>query len=230
MAGVAAVVTRLGAEVLPASSQAALLQDVAVLAAGVALDDARLAVTGKVVGAAALVAGGTARTGPGSSTGGTGTLGTSGNGGTAVGGAVLQDVAELAAVVALQPLSLSGAVQLDVADVTTRVALLGGGLLGLGAVAGLVAGLAAVVAQSLLLGAVVGQVADLTTLVTRSREHRSHLFFLSFSIKRVVCKRRELGQEENFFFRLREWGGDAACANQLCDFTHRRSNTRLLTS
>ena len=180
MAGVAAVVTRLGAEVLPASSQAALLQDVAVLAAGIALDDARLAVTGKVVGPTALVAGGAARAGPRSSTGGTGTLGTRGNGGTAVGGAVLQDVAELAAVVALQPLGLSGAVQLDVADVTTRVALLGGGLLGLGAVARLVAGLAAVVAQSLLLGAVVSQVADLTTLVTRSREHRSHLFFLSF--------------------------------------------------
>lgn len=189
VAGLATVVAGLGTDVVATSSRTAVLGDVASLTAGVALQGTGLAVTGKVVGATALVAsGGVARTSTGSSS-------SLGNSGTRVGTlsrAVLGDVAKLTTVVALGALRRGGAVRLDVANITTRVALLGGGLLGVRAVVGLVPGLAAVVAQSLLLGAVVGQVANLTTLVTRSREHSSHLSLSLETQRFTVCKRMKI--------------------------------------
>lgn len=164
VAGLAAVVTGLGHLV---GSKRALLGDVAALAARVALDRTRLAVLGKVVRTAALVTGG--------ALGELAQLLVSRRSwsSTLVLRALSRDVAELRAVVALGALGAVWAVASDVANVTAQVALLGLGGLWLRARRRLVAGLATVVAQSLLLLAVVGDVAGLTTFVTRSWEHFS---------------------------------------------------------
>lgn len=148
----------------------ALLGDVAVLSARVALHGASLAVLGEVVGATALVAHGTL--GTELTTGlSWGRGGRRSSWGRLVLRAVSGDVAKLGTVVALGTLSRVGAVALHVANVTAQVALLGGRGLWLGTSRRLVAGLATVVAQSLLLLTVVSDVAGLTALVTRSGEH-----------------------------------------------------------
>lgn len=163
VAGLTTVVTGLGHLV---GGRVTVLGNVAVLAAGVALDGTGLTVLGKVVGATALVA--------------HGALGELGwellvswrsRSSTLVLWALSGDVAELRAVVALGALGAVWAVASDVANVSTQVALLGVRGLWLRARRRLVAGLATVVAQSFFLLTVVGNVAGLTALVTGSWEH-----------------------------------------------------------
>lgn len=164
VAGLATVVASLGHLV---GGKSALLGDVATLTAGVALDSASLAVLGEVVWATALVA----HSALGAAKLTASSWSWSRRCTALVLWALSRDVAKLRAVVALRALSAVWTVALDVADVSTQVALLGGGGLWLWTSGRLVAGLATVVAQSLSLLTVVGDVAGFTALVTGSWEH-----------------------------------------------------------
>lgn len=170
----------------------AVTRDVAELAAGVALHGLSLAITGEVVGTTALVAGcgagvaaestaestleTTASTTGTAASGGTG-RGSTGSGSSGV-GAVASKVARLAAVVAAAVgttvQAQGGAVSLDVAETLAVVALLGLGGTGQRAGARLVAGLLAVVAETLSGRADLSIVANSATLVAcATRQHHS---------------------------------------------------------
>lgn len=170
MAGLAALVTGLGELV---GGHVAVLGDVASLTARVTLDRASLAVLGKVVWTTALVTGGTlARESAATSSWWSSRRVSL--------WALSGDVAKLGTSVTLGSLGSVRAVTLNVANVTARVTLLGGGGLWLRASTRLVTWLATVVAQSFLLLTVVGDVAGLTAFVTSSWEHFYYLFFEVF--------------------------------------------------
>jgi hypothetical protein len=169
----------------------AVTRDVAKLAAGVALHGLSLAVTGEVVGTTALVAGcgaGVAAESTAESTletaasTGTATSGGTGRGSTSSGssgvGAVAGKVTGLAAVVAAAvgtAVQAQGrAVSLDVTETLAVVALLGLSGTGQRAGARLVAGLLAVVAETLSGRADLSIVTNSATLVAcATRQHHS---------------------------------------------------------
>jgi hypothetical protein len=187
-----------------------ITRDVAELAAGVALHSLSLAVTGEVVGATALVAGSgalvaaeatteitleTAARATGATASRTSRGTTSGTGvGTGTGnsgaGAVAGKVAGLAAVVAAAVGAVQtegGTVSLDVTEALAVVALLGLGGTGKRAGARLVAGLLAVVAETLSWSADLGIVANSATLVARAtRQHHCGRFLLKDSSERKL--------------------------------------------
>jgi hypothetical protein len=162
VASLTALVASLASRVERATvGSSAVAGDVAELAAGVALHGLSLAITSEVVGAAALVAGGRARAAGESATAAKATVAAAGNGSTATHGtgadrvgAGAGQMAGLAAVVA----STAGtgaaqaqgrAVGLDVAKTLAVVALLGLGATRQRAAVRLMAGLLAVVAETL---------------------------------------------------------------------------------
>lgn len=165
VASLTAVVARLGELV---GSLVTVLGDVAALTARVTLHGVGLAVLGKVVRAATLVAQSGLTAGSGLSLS---WLGGSGWSSSLVFGALSGDVAKFGAVVTLGTLRAVGAVALHVTNVTAGVTLLSVSGFWLRAGRRLVAGLATVVAQSLGLLAVVSNVAGLAALVTGFREH-----------------------------------------------------------
>lgn len=207
MAGLTALVASLASGVEgTAVGGGAVAGDVAELAAGVALHGLSLAITGKVVGATALVAGGGTRAAGEAATGEAAVTATAHGGTTAhgtradrVGAGTLEHVstqeygvcsrgaeaqtyskmAGLAAVVAAAAGGVAGeaqsrAVGLDVAKTLAVVALLGLGGARKRAAVGLVAGLLAVVAETLRGGADLGVVADVATLVASTTRERRH--------------------------------------------------------
>jgi len=182
----AALVARLANRVEGAAvGSSAVARDVAELAASVALHGLRLAVAGKVVGSAALVAAGRAlRSGV---EGRAGKLGEStavdgaatGNDSTMGVGASANEVTGLAALVASTSRRGTAkaecrAVGLNVAEALAVVALLRVGAARERAIARLVVGLLAVVAEAMGRGAGLGVVAQLTTLVAGTARERSH--------------------------------------------------------
>lgn len=187
MAGLTTLVAGLSSGVERATvGSGAVSGDMAELAAGVALHSLSLAITGKVVGTTALVASGRARaTSEATTAVATGEATTAHRSTTAHGartdrvGASASKVTGLATVVA----STAGtgaaqaegrAVSLDVAETLAVIALLGLGGSGKRASVGLVAGLLAVVAETLSGRADLSVVANIATLVTSTSRERRH--------------------------------------------------------
>jgi len=177
VAGLAATVASLAGSVQrSAVGSGAVAGDVAQFAAGVALHCLGLAITSKVVGSTALVAGGRAsaasetatETSSVTTTGRTASSTTHSRVG-AVAGKVASDTAAVAAsACASSAQAQSWAVSLDVSKTLAVVALLGLGSAGMRASVGLVAWLLAVVAQPLRRGANLGVVTDVSALEART--------------------------------------------------------------
>jgi len=159
-----------------AVGSSAVARDVTKLAAGVALHSLSLAVASKVVGSAALVAGGRATTSKATpeATAISATRGTTAAHGTgarvrAVAGQVSGKTARVASSArASSAQAQSWAVSLDMAKALAVVALLGLGSARVGASVGLVAGLLAVVAKPLGRRADLSIVSDVPALETRT--------------------------------------------------------------
>jgi hypothetical protein len=182
VSGLAALVAGLAGRVERAAvGGGAVARDVSELATGVALHGLRLAVTSKVVGAAALVAGRLASAadkaspclGEAAAAGG-GCPVEAGNRGNRGVRAVASQVANRVAVVApvagarAAAQTQGRALSLDVAETLAVVALLRLGRAGHGALVRLMVGLLAVVAEAVRRDTLVGLVAELTALVARA--------------------------------------------------------------
>jgi hypothetical protein len=163
----------------------AVARNVTQLAAGIALHSLRLAVTGKVIGATALVAGsGTGTTAEATSAVAAGKTAAAHGGATAHSrtdrvGASTSKVAGLTTVIAAATGASAAqtegrAVSLNVAKTLAVVALLGLGSTGKGAAVRLVAGLLAVVAEALSRRADLGVVANVATLVASTTREGRH--------------------------------------------------------
>lgn len=208
--GLAALVAGLASSVKRATvGSSAVPGDVAELAAGVALHGLSLAVTGKVVGATALVA--SSGTGAASETT---TAVATGEAAAAHGGATAKSranrvragaskVTRLAAVVAAAAgastaQAESRAVSLDVAQTLAVVALLSLGGTGKRAAVGLVARLLAVVAKSLSRGADLSIVANIATLVASTSRKRRHFESMClFGLERSLMGKRKESFNKN---------------------------------
>jgi hypothetical protein len=154
------------------------------LAAGIALHGLSLAVTGKVVGTTALVAGGRARTASEASPSEasettTGRGNSTSHTSTRVGAVAGQMAGVTAAVASSAGTSSaqaeSGAVSLDVSEALAVVALLGLGGTGMRAPVGLVTGLLAVVAEPLRRRAHLSVVAHVSALETGTARKGRHI-------------------------------------------------------
>jgi ABC-type glutathione transport system ATPase component len=187
VSGLTALVAGLSSGVKRAAvGSGAVSGDVAELAAGIALHSLSLAITGKVVGTTALVASGRARATSETTSAVTTGEATTAHGSTAAHGtradgvgASASKVTGLATVVASAAgagaaQTKSRAVSLDVAETLAVVALLGLSGSGKRASVGLVAGLLAVVAETLSRRADLSVVANIATLVASTSRERRH--------------------------------------------------------